>query len=188
MRIAVFASSLLLSVAAVAEPLTYAFDKAHSQIHASVNHLGFSNSTARFLIKDGTLTLDVADPTTGKVDVTIDANSMDFGDATWKEHVSADKWFNVASFPDIRFVSTKVTSTGKDTMAIEGNLTLRGVTKPVTLNATLNKAGEHPFSKKPAVGFSATATFKRSEFGMDAYVPNVGDDVSLRIEIEASAG
>ncbi len=179
---------VLLSTSAVAEPLTYAFDKAHSQIHASVNHLGFSNSTARFLIKDGSLTLDVAEPTSGKVDVTIDANSMDFGDAKWKEHLSTDKWFNLAAFPDIRFVSTKVTSTGNDTMSIEGNLTLLGVTKPVTLNARLNKAGEHPFSKKPAVGFSATANFKRSEFGMDAYVPNVGDEVSLRIEIEASAG
>lgn len=173
--------------AAMAQAQTYEFDKVHSQLHASVSHLGFSNSTARFHIKDGSLSFNAEDWTQSKVDVEIDAASIDLGDATWKDHLSGAKWFDLAGFPTMRFVSTKVEKVGDKGLKISGDLTLKGVTKPVVLNATLNGAGPHPFSKKPAVGFSATTSFKRSDFGMAEYVPMVGDEVSVRIEIEASA-
>lgn len=186
MRTLIALATLAFIGSAQAESLTYSFDKVHSQIHASVKHMGLSNSTARFHIKDGSLTLDPADPTGGKVDVVIDASSIDLGDATWKEHVSGEKWFNIPGFPEARFVSTKVEKSGSG-LVISGDLTLKGATKPITLNATLNQAGPHPFTKKPAVGFSATATIKRSDFGISEYVPAISDEVTLRIEIEASA-
>lgn len=185
-----FASAAaLLAVAgsAAAAPLDYRFDTVHSQVHASVSHMGLSNSTARFHIKDGTLRFDPADIAASHVDVTLAADSLDLGNATWKEHVSAEKWLDVAAYPDIRFVSREVRPTGEDTFDIVGDLTLKGSTRPVTLHATLNKAGPHPFSKKPAAGFSATGNLQRSAFGVSEYVPAVGDAVQLRIEVEATA-
>lgn len=169
-----------------AETLNYTLDTAHSQVHASLSHLGFSTSTARFAIKEGTIDADAEDLTAGKVSVVLDA-APSLGDATWDEHMAAEKWFNLAAHPEIRFESTEVSSSGEGQFEIVGNLTLRGVTKPVTLQAKLNKAGPHPFNQKPRLGFSATATFKRSEFGMAEYVPNVGDEVLVRIEVEAGA-
>lgn len=185
---AVVVSALLAApLWASAEALTYSFDKVHSQLHATVSHLGFSHSTARFHIKDGSYTFDSSDWASAKVNVTIDATSMDLGDATWKEHLSGEKWFNLAAFPEMTFVSTKVEPTGEKALKIYGDLTLRGKTLPVVLDATLNGMGPHPFSKKPAAGFSATTQFKRSDFGIAEYVPAVGDDVSLRIEVEGAA-
>jgi polyisoprenoid-binding protein YceI len=188
MRTLLALATLAVVSSANAETLTYQFDKVHSQLHASVNHFGLSNPTALFHIKDGSLMLDAADWSTAKVDVSLDVAGIDLGDATWREHVSAEKWFNTASFPEARFVSTKVEATGDKTLTITGDLTLKGVTLPVTLQANLNQAGPHPFTKKPAVGFSATGTLKRSAFGIAEYVPAVSDEVSIRIEIEASAG
>ncbi|MCU0754943.1 MAG: YceI family protein [Xanthomonadales bacterium] len=182
------AVAALIATPALAEPLSYSFDKVHTQVHASVSHLGFSNSTARFHVKDGSFTFDPADLANAKVDVTIAADSIDLGDKTWKDHLSGAKWFDFAGFPEIRFVSTKVEPGAGKSFKIHGELTLKGVTQPVTLDATLNGNGPHPFSKKPAAGFSATASFKRSDFGMAEYVPAVGDEVTVRIEVEGSAG
>lgn len=182
------AAAALIAAPALAEPLSYSFDKAHTQIHASLSHLGFSNSTARFHVKDGSFKFDPADLANAKVDVTIAADSIDLGDAKWKESMSGAKWFDFAGFPEIRFVSTKVEAGEGKAFKIHGELTLKGVTKPVTLAATLNGHGPHPFSKKPAAGFSATTSFKRSDFGMAEYIPAVGDEVTVRIEVEGSAG
>jgi len=137
MRTLIALASLTLAAGANAETLDYSFDKVHSQVHASVSHLGFSNSTARFHIKDGSLSLDVADWSSAKVDVSLDIAGIDLGDATWREHVSAEKWFNTATYPEARFVSTNVIKTGEQTLTISGDLTLKGKTLPVTLQATL---------------------------------------------------
>lgn len=108
-------------------------------MHTSVLHMGFSNSTARFNVKEGTINFDAADIPGAKVDVTLNVAGISLGDATWQEHVSADKWFNVAAFPEARLVSTEVEKTGDKTMTVSGDLTLKGVTLPVTLQATLNR-------------------------------------------------
>ena len=188
MRTLIALATLTFAAGASAEPLDYQLDKVHSQVHASVLHMGFSNSTARFAVKEGTISFDAADVGSAKVDVTLNVAGIDLGDNTWQEHVSAEKWFNVAAFPDARFVSTKVEKTGEKTMSISGNLTLKGATVPVTLQATLNQAGPHPFSKKPALGISASGTIKRSEFGISEYLGGISDEVQIRIELEASAG
>ncbi len=188
MRMLILAAALATAGSVHADAITtYGFDKAHTQIHASVSHIGYSNSTARFKVKDGTLRFDPADWTSASVDVTIDAQSLSLGDETWEQHMADAKWFNSVQFPEIRFVSTQVEATGTDTARVTGDLTLIGQTRPVTLEVKLNKAGEHPFSKKPTVGFSGTTTFRRSDFGMDAYVPMVGDEVTVRLEVEAQA-
>jgi polyisoprenoid-binding protein YceI len=171
--------------AAVAEPATYLFDTVHSQVHASASHLGFSNSTARFPISEGKLVFDPADWSRASVEATIDATGLDFGDATWNEHMRAAQFFNTAEFPKITFRSTKVSGSG-DRGTVEGELLMLGQSHPVVLDVTFNKLADNPFSKKPTVGFSATASLKRSEWGMTAYVPSVGDEVTIRIEVEAS--
>lgn len=188
MRTLIAVATLAFAAGAAAEPLSYKFDPVHTQVHASVLHMGLSNSTARFSVKDGSIAFDAADWSTAKVDVTLNVAGISLGDATWQEHVSAEKWFNVAAFPDARFVSTKVEKTGDKTLAIHGDLTLKGASKPVTLQANINQAGPHPMSKKPALGISATGTIKRSEFGISEYLGGISDDVQIRIEIEASAG
>lgn len=170
---------------AAAAPVTYVFDTVHSQVHASASHLGFSRSTARFPILAGTLRFDPDDWSTASVEVTIDAAGLDFGDATWNEHMRAAQFFNTAEFPKLEFRSTAVEGRGHRG-TVTGGLTMLGVTKPVTLDVTFNRLADNPFSKKPTVGFSATATLSRSEWGMSAYVPSVGDEVTLRIEVEAA--
>jgi polyisoprenoid-binding protein YceI len=187
MRAIALLAGLLLAGSAAAAPLTYSFDKAHSQIHFSANHLGFSNSTGRVKISDGSIVFDPADWSTAKVDATIDIASLDFGDATWNEHMAAEKWFNSAKFPQARFVSTAIEKTGDNSGKVTGDLTLLGVTLPVTLAVTLNKSAEHPFSKKPALGFSATTEFARSPFGMKEYAGAIGEQVAVKLEIEAQA-
>lgn len=168
---------------ASAESLSYTLDPVHSQVHASVDHLGFSHSTARFVVKQGQIVADADDLSGGKVSVVLAAQPV-LGDATWEEHMGAAGWFDLANHAEIRFESSAVRQLEGNRYEIDGTLTLKGVSKPVTLAATLNQAGPHPFSKKPRLGFSATATLSRSEFGITA-TPVVGDQVQVRIEIEA---
>jgi polyisoprenoid-binding protein YceI len=164
---------------------TYSFDIPHTQVHFTVNHLGFSNSTGRMKLKEGTLDLSQGDLSFSSVRLTLDVASLDYGDATWNEHMRDAKFFDTAKHPTATFVSTKITMKDKMSGTMLGDLTLLGVKKPVTLSFTVNKMGENPFSKKPYIGISATGTLKRSDFGMTAYLPNVGDEASLRIEAEA---
>ena len=103
------------------------------------------------------------------------------------EHLKSADFFDAEKFPAITFKSTKIEDLGGGKLRITGDLTVKGTTRPVVLAAHLNKAGDHPMTKRPTVGFDATTTIKRSEFGVGAYVPNVGDEITLRITTEASA-
>lgn len=182
-----FAAGIAAPATASADALDYRIDTVHTQVHASVSHLGWSNSTARLQVQDGVIRFDPDDLAASTVDVTIGLDSLDLGDATWKEHVSAEKWLDAANFPQARFVSTAVKPTGGKTFEVAGNLTIKGVTRPVTLHATLNQAGPYPFSNTPAIGVSATGTLQRSAFGVSGSIPHVSDAVQLRIELEAKA-
>ena len=175
---------LLVSSPARAAPDTYDFDPLHTQILFFVNHLGFSNSHGEFLGFDGSFVFDQADPTASSVDVDIKTDSLNMNDERWDEHLKGPDFFNVAEFPDMKFKSTKIEVTGEKTGKITGDLTLLGVTKPVTLDVTFNKAGPHPFNGKHEAGFSATGVLKRSDWGMSYGLPMVGDDVTLHIEVE----
>lgn len=182
----VAAAVLALSVPAQAAD-TYQFDPNHTNIIFHDNHFGFSNPSGHFGIKDGTLTLDEQDPAKSEVNLTVDVTSLVTGNPKFDEHIKSPDFLDAAKFPTATFKSTKVEVTGKDTAKVTGDFTLHGVTKPVTLDVKLNKEGEHPMTKKKAVGFTASTTLKRSDFGVTKYVPDVADDVKIDIEAEAQA-
>ncbi|PPD26021.1 MAG: polyisoprenoid-binding protein [Hyphomicrobium sp.] len=194
----VAAAGLLLAAApAIADPLAdmpagvYKVDPTHNSVTWRVSHLGLSNYTARFTSVEAAIEFDPAKTETSKLTVSIDPTSLKT-DYPYSDKKNFDKvlaedkiWFNANVHKSITFKSSKVEMTGPKTAKVTGDLTLLGVTKPVTLDATLNGAmKEQPFAKKPALGFSASGQIKRSEFGMSTYVPLVGDDVTLLIEAE----
>lgn len=150
----------------------------------SVGHLGFSFSHGKFLKFDGGFTFDVEKPENSAVDVTIDTASLNMDSVEWDSHLKNADFFNVEKFPNMTFKSTKIEKTGDNTGKITGDLTLLGVTKPVTLDVTYNKSGVHPYSKNFIAGFSATGTLLRSDFGMNYGLPGVADEVALNIQVE----
>jgi polyisoprenoid-binding protein YceI len=129
----------------------------------------------------GTLELQPKNPAAAKLSIKIPVASVTTTSAKLTDELKGDQWLDAAKFPDMTFVSTKVTPEGKDKAKVTGNLTLHGVTKPVTLDVTLVGAGVNPLSKKVTVGFDATGTLKRSEFGVKTYLPLIGDDLHLTI-------
>ncbi|GJL85551.1 MAG: polyisoprenoid-binding protein [Micavibrio sp.] len=163
----------------------YSFDKAHTQILFFVNHLGFSNSHGEFLDFDGTLTLNRGELAKSGVDVTIQTASIDMNDEKWDTHMKNEDFFHVEKFPTMTFKSTDVEVTGENTANVTGDLTILETTRPVVLAVTHNKSGKHPMGEKYQAGFSATVAIKRSDFGMTYGLPMVGDDIQIRIEVEA---
>jgi len=178
------ALSLLLTKPAFAAD-TYQLDPMHTAIVWHINHFGFSNPSGKFMNVDGTLVLDEKNPAASKVTVTIPISDFNTGIAKLDEHIATKDFFDAAEFPTATFVSKTVKVTGKDTAVVNGTLTLRGVSKPVVLNVKLNKLGQNMMNKQTA-GFSATANIKRSDFGMTAYLPGLGDEVKIDIESEAN--
>lgn len=188
-----------LPLAATAAPETYEIDPVHSYPHFAVNHLGMSTIHGRFDRMSGKVTLDRA-ARTGTLEVKIDTSSVTTGDAkhepgSWAaknygprsrdEHLRSADFFNVAEFPDATYKSSRLVFNGDNLEAVEGNLTLQGVTKPVRFSVTAFKCGPHPFSRKEMCGADAVAVFKRSDFGMKAFVGPVSDEVKLTINVEA---
>lgn len=163
----------------------YNFDKLHTQIVFFADHLGFSHSSGKFLGFDGHFTFDREHPENSDVEITIDTNSVNMDDEKWDEHLKSADFLNVEKFPTMTFKSTGITVTGDNTADITGDLTLLGVTKPVVLKVIHNKSGTSPYGGEYKAGFSATTTIKRSDFGMEYGLPAVGDNVDIRIEVEA---
>ena len=160
---------------------TYAVDPGHTQVGWRVSHMGFSNYAGGFSDVSGTLELQPKNPAAAKLSVKIPVASVATTSAKLTDELKGDQWLDAAKFPDMTFVSTKVVPAGKDHAKVTGDLTLHGVTKPVTLDVTLIGAGVNPLSKKYTVGFEATGTLKRSEFGVKTYVPLIGDELHLTI-------
>jgi polyisoprenoid-binding protein YceI len=170
---------------AQAAPEKFLLDKPHTQVIFEVNHLGFSTSIGKFTDYEGAIQLDEQEPEKSSVDVTIQTASIDLNDDKWNEHMRSADFFNVEKFPTMTFKSTKVEKTGDKTANVTGDLTLLGVTKPVTLAVTHINTGKHPMADRIETGFSAAGKIKRSDFGMNNGVPMVGDEVTIRIEAEA---
>lgn len=165
----------------------YAIDGSHTNVLASWNHLGFSNPSLNFGNVTGTIRFNAARPAQSHVDVRIPMSGMESFTAKFNEHLRSGDLLDTVKFPEARFTSTSVKPLGKNRYIVNGNLTLRGITKPVILNATLNGKGLHPMAKKEAIGFDATAAIKRSDFGLGYAIPAVSDRVNLRITTEALA-
>jgi len=181
---AVFAFAAAAASPALAAPETFVIDGTHTFPRFSYNHFGYSTQVSRFNKTTGKVVLDKA-AKTGAVDVEIDTKSVDTGYSTFNEHIQGEDFLNTAKFPTATFKSTKVIFEGDKPAAVEGNLTLKGVTKAVTLKLTAFQAMPHPMLKKDAIGANATTTVKRSDFNMGKYAPNVGDEVTIDIGLEA---
>ena len=177
----------IASSVTLAAPVDYKIDPTHTATVFSWNHFGFSTPSANFTDIQGVIKVDNAKPSNSSVEVTIPLSSVNTNVVALDKEFQEEAWFNAAKYPNITFKSTKVETKDKKHFKITGNLTVKGVTKPVVLDAVLNKQGEHPMAKVPAIGFNATTSFNRSAFGIGNYVPNVGDKITVNITTEATA-
>jgi polyisoprenoid-binding protein YceI len=169
---------------ALAAPITYDIDSTHSLQSYSYRHMGLSFASGRFDKTTGTITLDAA-AKTGSADISIDVNSLNTGVAKLDEHLKSKDFLDAAKYPAITFKSGSFKFSGDTLSSVSGDLTVHGVTKPVTLTVTSFACIDHPMKKVPACAANAETTIKRSEFGVGNYVPMVADEVKLTLEVEA---
>ena len=160
---------------------TYAADPAHTQVTWKVNHMGFSMLSGQFGASAGTITIDPAKPANTKVDVTFAIDKLSATSEQFATHLKSKDFFDAATYPTARFVSTAVRPSGNGAATVTGNLTIKNITKPVTLQARFLGAGNNPMNKQLNFGFQATGTIKRSDFGVGMAAPIVSDDVMLDI-------
>ncbi|PKU24188.1 YceI family protein [Telmatospirillum siberiense] len=161
----------------------FTVDKGHAKILFSYSHFGYSTSYGLFTDFDAKLTFDPKAPTSSTLEATINLDGIETMVAKLNEHLKTPDFFDTAKFPSASFKSTKITVISPTTGTVTGDLTLHGVTKPVTLDVTFNGGGTN-MAKKYDLGFNATGHVKRSDFGLGAYVPMVGDDIALTISAE----
>lgn len=183
---AVLAALLATSASQAAE--TYRLEKTHADLLFSINHAGFTEKHGSFRDFDGTLQYDAEKPENSKVDITVKTDSLDTALPARDKDVKGPMFLDTAKYPEMHFVSTKVTRGRNQDLRIEGDLTLHGVTKPITLNAKLNKSAPNPFDKRPTLGFSASGSLKRSDFGMGNLIPIIGDVVTITLDVEFNRG
>jgi polyisoprenoid-binding protein YceI len=173
-----------LAAPALAATETYTIDARHTFPSFEVSHLGYSTQRGRFNKTTGKIILD-RQAKTGSMEIVIDANSIDTGLEKLEEVMRSDEFFDAAKYPTLTFKSKSVKFNGDAPAVVDGEFTMLGVTKPVTLTINSFKCGVHPINKKELCGADASAVVKRSEYGMTKYVPGVSDDVKLQIQVEA---
>ena len=182
------AAILTLAVGALSAPAraadTYSIDLRHTHPSYEISHFGWSTQRGRFDNVTGTIVLDRA-AKTGSVDIRIEVSSVSTGVAKLDEHLKSEDFFDAAKYPTISFKASKIAFSGDTPVSIPGEITILGVTKPLTLNVTQFTCGQHPMLKKEVCGAEASATIKRSEFGMTKFLPALGDEVKLLINVEA---
>jgi polyisoprenoid-binding protein YceI len=183
---AAVALATLAAGSALAAPVTYTVDSSHTFPRFSYSHFGFSTQLSSFGKTTGAVVFD-AQAKTGSVDIVIDTTTVNTGFADFNGHIQGEDFLDTAKFPKATFKSTKVVFEGDKPASIEGQLTIKGVTKPVTLTVTSFQSMPHPMMKVPALGANAFVTIKRSEFNAGKYAPYVGDEVRIDIAIEAQA-
>ena len=175
-----------LAGSAIAAPVTYNVDGSHTFPRFSYSHFGYSTQLSSFKNTTGKVVFD-AEAKTGSVDITIDMKSVNTGFDDFNGHIQGEDFLDTAKFPTATFKSTKVVFEGDKPKSIDGVLTIKGVSKPVTLTVTRFLAMPHPMMKKPAIGADAFTTIKRSEFNAGKFAPYVGDEVRIDIALEAIA-
>lgn len=177
-------AALLLAGNAFAAPVSYKIDPNHTNVIATWDHFGYSRPSAHFGQADGVLVYDADNVAKSSVQVTLPMSGLSSFVADFDAHLRSADFFEVEKYPDAKFTSTKVEAAGENKLRVTGDLTMHGVTKPVVLDVTLNKAGTGR-DGQPRVGFDATTTIKRSEWGLGRFAPNVSDEVAIRITTEA---
>ena len=176
----------VVATSAIAAPLTYSVDGSHTFPRFSYLHFGYSTQLSSFSKTTGKVVYD-PQAQQGSVDIVISTKSVNTGFADFNEHIQGEDFLDTAKFPEATFKSTKVVFEGEKPKSIEGQLTIKGVSKPVTLTVTSFQAAPHPMMKKPTIGANAFTVIKRSEFNAGKYAPYVGDEVRIDIAIEAIA-
>ena len=176
--------AVAFSAPVLAAPKTYAVDPTHSFANFSYNHMGLSEQESRFDTTRGSIVYDPV-AKTAAVNVDIDTASVDTGSDPLDEHLRGNDFFDSAKYPKATYKSTKVVFKGDKPVSVEGNLTIKGVTKPVTMTIDYFSAKEHPMKRKDALGAKAHMTIKRSDFGLSKFVPAVSDDVTITVRVEA---
>ncbi len=165
----------------------YSLDPTHAYLQFQYNHLGLSNPILTFDDFNIDLNLDPADPAKSTIEVSIVADSVQTGSDVWHDHITGEKWFDTANNPEMTFTSTSITGSG-GSFQVTGNLTIKGETKPATLDVVINAAKVHPMKEKPVIGITATGKVVRSDWGLGANAPFVSDEVLLRVEAELIQG
>ena len=183
-QLALLALSIASALPALAAPETYVVEGTHTFPRFSYSHFGYSTQLSRFDKTTGTIVVDKA-AKTGAVDIVIDTKSVNTGFPVFDGHIQGEDFLDTAKYPTATFKSTKVVFDGDKPATIEGHLTLKGVTKPVTLTVTSFLAMPHPMLKKDAIGANAYTVVKRSDFNAGKYAPHVGDEVRIDIALEA---
>lgn len=169
-----------------AQSASYEVDPTHTSLYFKVDHIGFSDLFGRFNAMTGSVDFDPDDPASGAFQLTIDANSVDTNHKERDDHLRSPDFFNTGEFPEITFTSTAIEVTGDNTGTVTGDFTLLGVTNPVTMNVTFNTMGPYPFVEgQTRIGFSATGSLNRADFGMTYGSGGIGDDITLFVEVEA---
>jgi polyisoprenoid-binding protein YceI len=177
-------ASLAASSALAYAADTYTIEPNHTYPSFEADHFGISTWRGKFTKTSGTITLDRA-AKSGSVDITVDTGSVDFGHEKMEEHARKADLFNVAKFPNATFKSKKVNFKGDVPVSVDGDFTLLGVTKPLTLTINKFKCIDHPMLKKEVCGADASGTFNRADFGMNFGLPRFSPEVKLQIQVEA---
>lgn len=178
------ATAMVIAATGAQAADSYTIDSRHTYPVFEVNHLGFSTQRGRFNKSAGKIVVDTA-AKSGSVDLTIETASIDMGLEKWDEHMRSPDFFDAAKHPTMTFKSSKLKFDGDKIVGADGDFTLLGVTKPMSLALSGFRCGEHPMLKKTVCGLDASATIKRSDFGMKYGVPAIGDDVKLIVPVEA---
>jgi polyisoprenoid-binding protein YceI len=176
----------LFSFNGIAAEEKYTIEPNHTSVTWSANHFGFSKVSGKFNEIEGTILFDEKNPEKSSAEITIKTTGIVTGVAKLDEHLKSSDFFDVKNFPIAKFVSKKVSVTGKNKIKIVGDLTILNTTKTITLNAIFNKSGKNPINQKQTIGFSATSSLSRSEFGIKYALPAIDDKIDLAIEIEAN--
>lgn len=182
--VAVF--STLISAPAMADSITYQVEPSHTFARFSYTHMGLSQQISRFDTTTGQVVLDL-DAKTGEVAIEIDTRSVSTGHEGFDGHIQGEDFLDTANYPTSTFKSSKIVFDGDKPTAVEGELTIKGVTKPVTLTVTHFVTKDHPMLKKPALGVDAEVQIKRSDFNAGKFAPAVGDEVTISIAFEGIA-
>ena len=184
-RLTLLSLVTLFSTVTLAAPETYTIDENHTLPRFSYNHFGYSTQLSRFDKASGKIIID-RQAKTGAVEVTIDTTSVNTGSSLFNEHIRGEDFLDTAKYPTATFISNTFQFNGDQLVAVDGTLTLKGITKPVILTVTSFHCMPHPILKKDACGANATTVVKRTEFNMGKYAPNVSDEVTLTIPVEAT--
>ena len=183
--VALFLALLGASASSIAAPVRYTLDPSHTQVLFSWDHLGYSHPSGQFDQVNGTLIYDAEHPAKSSIRVSIPVSGLHTHVPALDRQLLGPAYLDARRYPQITFVSSKVEPAGEHGFKVEGQLTVHGVTRPVTLDVTLNKSGSYPVIEAPALGFGGSTTFDRSTFGVGYGVPMVGD--ALRVTITAEA-